>query len=62
MAALARIILRYGAGFLIAKGFLDKGTGDMLAVDPDIQLALAAGLMILSEGWYWLAKRMGWST
>lgn len=62
MAAFARIILRYGAGFLAASGWLDRDTSNMLAVDPDIQLALAGGLLALSEGWYWLAKKFGWTT
>lgn len=62
MAAFARIILRYGAGFLAASGWLDRDTSNMLAVDPDIQLAVAGALLALSEGWYWAAKRLGWAT
>lgn len=62
MAAFARILLRYGAGFLAASGWLDRETSNMLAVDPDVQLALAAAMLALSEGWYWVAKRWGWAT
>ena len=66
MGVFIRISLRYLAGFLIAKGLLDSSTGSMLAEDPElvsaIELAVGAILIALSEGWYWLAKRLGWRT
>ena len=64
--ALARILLRYGAGVLIAKGVLPDDFGHSIIDDPDLTniltTALGALLAVLSEGWYWLAKRFGWST
>lgn len=61
----ARILLRYGSGVLIAKGLLDTNFGTELATDPDViqyvQLALGAGAAIAAEWWYWLARKFGWS-
>lgn len=61
-----RIGLRYLAGFLVAKGFLMPDLGDALQKDPEILAAVqvAAGLAVgaISEGWYWLAKKLGWNT
>jgi hypothetical protein len=66
MAVFARIILRYLAGFLVYKGLFSPDMGDTFAADPDImawtQLALAAALAAVSEGWYWLARKFGWAT
>jgi hypothetical protein len=63
-AVLVRILLRYGAGILIAKGLLAPEVGVEIARDPDVAMALQviAGLLVgaLSEGWYVLAKRFGW--
>lgn len=59
--AIARIILRYGVGALAG-----WGVGKELAVDPDIQALATIGVSVamgtVIEGWYWLAKRMGWKT
>ena len=64
--AVARILLRYGAGVLIARGLLPDEFGHDLVNDPDVQnvvsTALGLGLAGVSEGWYWLAKRFGWTT
>ena len=64
--ALARILLRYGAGVLIAKGVLPDDVGHSIMNDPDLlQVATTIIGVILagtSEGWYWLAKKFGWST
>lgn len=65
-AALARIVLRYLAGILVAVGWLAPDLGSQLAVDPDV-LGLVANLvgltiMAVTEGWYWAAKRFGWKT
>ena len=61
----ARILLRYVSGVLIAKGLLDSDLGTQLVTDPDViqyvQLALGAGAAIAAEWWYWLARRLGWS-
>lgn len=65
MTPIIRIGLRYLAGVLIAKGLLPEDVGNQIATDPDVLSAVevGAGLAIaaIAEGWYWLAKKMGWS-
>lgn len=60
-AAIARIVLRYVAGFLIGPAL-----GATLANDPDVlniaTLIVGVAVGALSEGWYILAKRFGWGT
>lgn len=57
---LARILLRYIGGALLAKGVIH---GDLL--DPDIVQVLTVLLGLacsaLSEGWYYIAKKNGWN-
>jgi len=59
--AIARIVLRYVAGFVIG-----PAVGAALANDPDVvnlaTIGVGIAIAALSEGWYWLAKRFGWST
>lgn len=61
-AAIARIVLRYGAAALMTYGYVKTDFGS----DPD---ALLVGEIVLggligagTEVWYWAAKRLGWST
>ena len=65
-AVIVRIALRYLAAYLVAKGVLDQALGDTLAMDPDFAAALTVvvGFLIgaATEGWYWLAKKFGWTT
>lgn len=65
-AVLIRIVMRYAAGALVAKGLLSADLGSTLAGDPDVMavLEVGAGLAIsaATEGAYWLAKRFGWAT
>jgi hypothetical protein len=64
-AVVIRIVLRYGAGLLVAKGLLAPEIGPALADDPDIQMVLEVGVGlvagVLSETWYGLARRFGWA-
>lgn len=64
--ALARILLRYGAGMLAAVGVLSDDVAATLAVDPDVlgivSTILGLAMAAASEGWYALAKRFGWKT
>ena len=53
----ARIILRYGIGYLAG-----SEVGEMLAMDPDAVLLLSLGMGAAVEGAYALAKRRGWAT
>lgn len=62
MGAFARILARYGIGYLIAKGLPLEGMVD----DPDVvfvlEWALTAAAAGAVEGYYFLAKRWGWPT
>lgn len=66
MGVLIRILLRYIAAALVAKGMLSPGLGDMLALDPDVSAVieiLAGGMAALvAELSYVVAKRLGWRT
>lgn len=66
MLVAIRIGLRYLASALIVKGLLSPELGEALQKDPEvlaaIQVALGVAAGAISEGWYWLAKRMGWRT
>lgn len=61
-----RLGLRYIAGSLATKGFLSMDMADMIAGDPDVaalvDLALAAAAASIAEGWYYVARRLGWAT
>lgn len=61
--AIARIILRYGVGALVALGLLHDGFGSQLASDPDIVMLIEIGLPLaigcLVEVWYWAVRRAG---
>ena len=53
----ARIILRYGIGYLAG-----SQAGEALAMDPDAVLLLSLGMGAAVEGVYALARRYGWAT
>jgi len=53
----ARIILRYGIGYLAG-----SQAGEALAMDPDAVLVLSLALGAAVEGAYALAKARGWAT
>lgn len=54
---IARIILRYGIGYLAG-----SEAGEMLALDQDAVLMLSLGLGAAVEGFYAFAKKKGWAT
>jgi len=60
-----RILLRYGSGFLAAKGLLAPEVGVELAEDPDINMLLQvlSGIVAgaAAEGFYYLARKFGWA-
>jgi len=64
-AVIVRIALRYFAGILVARGLLSADDGGTFSADPDIQMLVetGAGLAIgaATEGWYWMARKFGWS-
>ncbi len=61
MTPIIRIILRYGAGALVAKGYLTPDAGATLATDPDILIAAGALIGVGAEIWYFIANRFGWA-
>lgn len=56
-APIARIILRYGIGYLAG-----SEVGEMLSMDQDAVLILSLALGACVEGAYVIAKRKGWAT
>lgn len=64
-AVVARIVLRYAAGFFIAWGFVSSDMGASLATDPDVlnllQIGIGALLGAASELWYYYARKFGWA-
>lgn len=66
MSVAVRIVLRYLAAFLVAKGVLLPADGALFATDPEVvqavEFALGVAIGAVAETWYWLAKRLGWRT
>lgn len=65
--ALTRIIARYGVGALAFWGVVSPGMAEVVASDPDVQLALnialAGAVSVAVEGYYLVAKFIkGWPT
>lgn len=62
----ARIVVRYGAGALVALGIFGAVSEKQIASDPDlIWLAeILIGLVAsgATEAWYYLARKFGWQT
>lgn len=65
MSVFIRILLRWVAGFLIAKGIFAPDDAQIFTADPEIERLLVTGLGSLAgavaEGWYALARRWGWA-
>lgn len=65
-AALARIVLRYFAMALVMWGFLAPADRQVVATDPDLagllEIGIGLSISVLTEAWYALARRYGWST
>jgi hypothetical protein len=63
---IVRILLRYGAGFLVAKGLLSPEDGSTFAVDPDLarflEMGIGASIGAVTEAYYFFAKKWGWAT
>jgi len=64
VAPFVRIFLRYLGGYLVARGFLAQGDVGLFN-DPELVAAISYGgaalCALAGEGWYWAAKRFGWS-
>lgn len=65
MAPIIRILLRYATFPLLYYGLVSENEAADLIADPEIAqwVSLAAGMVapIVAEGWYALARRMGWA-
>ena len=59
---IARIVLRYLSGALVAYGFIPHEVGAELALDPDLALIIGAAIGAVTEAAYALAKRNGGAT
>lgn len=59
---IARIILRYVAGALVAYGVISEDIGAQIAADPDLLLVVGAGLGLAVEVAYMIARRVGAAT
>lgn len=63
-ALITRIALRYIAGALVVRGFLGSDDAAAFTSDPDIQMAIEAGLGLAiagaTEAWHWAARKFGW--
>lgn len=66
IGVVSRILLRYLAAALVARGLVSADLGAQLVGDADIltivATAVGTAVAIAVEGWYWLARRMGWAT
>lgn len=60
--AYARIALRYGAGILAGYSLVPPEIIDMVAADKDLLGVVAALIAVGVEGFYAIARRMGWRT
>jgi len=62
VSVIARIALRYLSGALVIKGLLPEGTD--LTSDADVlnivEVGLGLAIGAATEGWYWLARKLGW--
>lgn len=58
---IARVLLRYIGGALVAKAGLSVDVNDPDVVNVSI-FVVGAVCSVAAEGWYYLARRFGWST
>lgn len=61
-AVIARIALRYLAAAMVTAGYLSPELSDQIGADPDLIMAVGAGIAAGTEGLYAIAKRLGWAT
>lgn len=63
---ISRILLRVIAGILIGKGWFTAEDANAITSDPElaalVEMGIGGAIWAGTEGWYWLAKRMGWTT
>lgn len=63
---IARIVLRYLIGMLVAWAMITSEVGEEFSRDPEVQMAIEGGIgaaMVAAvEFWTWLARRWGLRT
>lgn len=66
MAPFVRILLRYASMPFVLLGWILPEEQAEIIADPEVVFyvtqAVGFGTAALVEGWYFFAKRMGWST
>ncbi|WP_420344631.1 hypothetical protein [Paenirhodobacter sp.] len=62
IAVIARIIMRYLSGALVAWGLITAEAGQALGSDADLTLLLGVAIGAVAEWGYALAKKYGWAT
>lgn len=66
MAPLIRILLRYLTFPFLYFGLINPNEARDLIADPEIAQWISLGLGVaapfISEGWYWMARKLGWTT
>lgn len=60
-AVIARIVLRYLSGALVAYGVIPHEVGAEIAMDPDLALILGGVIGAATEAFYALAVKRGWT-
>ncbi len=62
----ARIVLRYVIGMLVAYALITNEIGEEFTRDPELAAVIEAGIGAVCagivEGWTLLARRWGWKT
>lgn len=65
MAPFIRIALRYVTLPLLAAGLILPDEQQAIIADPEVVSYVSTGLgmiaPVVAEGWYWLARKSGWS-
>lgn len=66
MAPIIRILLRYMTFPFLYFGLISEHEASDLIRDPEIVQYMSLGLGVvapfLAEGWYWAARKLGWTT
>lgn len=65
MAPIIRILLRYLTMPLLYFGLITENEASHIIAEPEIVQWVSLGLgmiaPVISEGWWWLARRFGWN-
>lgn len=66
MGPIIRIFLRYATFPLLYYGLISESEASDIIADPEViqwvSLGLGVAAPFISEGWYWVARKFGWTT